>query len=728
MFLAPGAIDTSAVRPSRLTPDKNKEYHTLFARWCIGGAFGTSLNAFYMKTMVNWNFYRGNQWLYNEDLAAFLMDESGDVRNRIKFVENIIRPMVEQYVGNAIRTDFTFRAQSVNETVLNRREVQLQKLKTLTRLSQDTAPQFAEMLKENFPIGQDTNETETMFNNYYVDDYEKAINNLIRYISTKNDFEKLKVEATKHLAISGLMVLKDYVQGGEMMWKVQDPLYFFFDRGAKRPDLKDAEYMGSYQYMLPTDIFERFETLTGQEREAIEDYAKSQKYQNSQYTGAFMESLRGRVPVYEVYWKDTEKQEYGYVYDQFGYEFFTQINGPNGQYSGGDVIFPNDQERRDKMGGKLIKTIYVDTLRYAIFIPKEELGVKGEDIMLEYGMDPYGETYLYDPSNIEFPFKCYCWSYHNGYIQSPIDDAIDPQRYINRLLSVAESQINNSRGSGSIIDKDMVDPQGGEEEILRNMNNSKPIFVQAKGNLNNSISAYDSTIGTGTQMLFSIVGQMRELVQNVTGINEAMQGASGGQRELVGVVNAQLQRGTLIQEPFYYTIGEMLKQCYQSMAQKGKRIYAANQRRLAIITGDDKAEQLIITKDFMMEDFRVFVKRTPPEVDMVAEGNMMALNLLTQGIIDHETFSKIYGISSPDQVARALREYGKMQVEVQRKEAQAQTEAEGKQILAEEASMQMEGEAANAQVALDMENKEADRQNKLQQIQLKESMKNQGNK
>ena len=91
------------------------------------------------------------------------------------------------------------------------------------------------------------------------------------------------------------------------------------------------------------------------------------------------------------------------------------------------------------------------------------------------------------------------------------------------------------------------------------------------------------------------------------------------------------------------------------------------QRRLAIITGDDKAEQLIITKDFMMEDFRVFVKRTPPEVDMVAEGNMMALNLLTQGIIDHETFSKIYGISSPDQVARALREYGKMQVEVQRK-------------------------------------------------------------
>ena len=110
----------------------------------------------------------------------------------------------------------------------------------------------------------------------------------------------------------------------------------------------------------------------------------------------------------------------------------------------------------------------------------------------------------------------------------------------------------------------------------------------------------------------------------------------------------------------------------------------------------------------MMEDFRVFIKRTPPEVDMVAEGNMMAMNLLTQGIIDHETFSKTYGISSPDQVAAALREYGKMQVEVQRKEAQAQTEAEGKQILAEETQMQMQNEAANAQIGLDMENKEAD--------------------
>ena len=163
MFLTPGAIDTSAVRPSRLTGNKDKDYHKLFARWCIGGAFNNYLNAFYMKSMINWNFYRGNQWLYNEDLTAFLMDESGDVRNRVKFVENIIRPMVEQYVGNAIRTDYTYRATSINETVINRRELQLAKLKTLTNLANKTSPEFGEMLRENLPIGKDTAETEDSF-------------------------------------------------------------------------------------------------------------------------------------------------------------------------------------------------------------------------------------------------------------------------------------------------------------------------------------------------------------------------------------------------------------------------------------------------------------------------------------------------------------------------------------------------------------------------------------
>ena len=93
--------------------------------------------------------------------------------------------------------------------------------------------------------------------------------------------------------------------------------------------------------------------------------------------------------------------------------------------------------------------------------------------MLEHGVMPYQEKYWFDPSNVEFPFKCFTWSYDKGEILSPLDDAINPQRFMNRVLSIAESHINNMRGTGTVIAKNAIDPRDGEETIQRNINKSK---------------------------------------------------------------------------------------------------------------------------------------------------------------------------------------------------------------------------------------------------------------
>ena len=719
-------------RPNRLQKSKGKEYDQQMSRFIVDSINSHPLHRhFISKTLINWNFYKNRQWIFSEDLASFLMDESGDARNRIKITENIVRPIVEQYVGNAIRMGFDAEAKGVSERAINRREQEQLRLMFFNDIAKED--QFSrQALEGKIPLGETEDEIEEISENIYVDQVDTSVNRLMKWIAEFNDFEEKKVNVAKNLAISGLPIIKNYEHNGHQMFKVVDPLFYFFDRNAKRNDLKDAEYMGEFCYMLPSELFERFQELSDAQRTAIEEYTRTswggtQETVQSMLTTWYGSGVSGRVPVYEIYWKDIEVKEYGYVVDSDGYTTFALINDDSSPYTDKDLINPPQGTKyTELMKGKKKRKMYVDVLRYCIYIPNENISNPDNasmDIILESGIVPYQEIDLLDPSNVEFPYKVYCWGYHNGDVLSPIDDIIDPQRFLNRVLSVAESHINNSRGSGTIIDKDTVDAQGGEEEILRNMNLSKPVFINAKGNLNNSVGSYDATIGNGTFSMFEIANQMRSMVGNITGVNESMQGTQGGKRELVGVTEAAIQRGTLMQEPFYFALSRCLLQSYEAMAKQGVKIYADHPRRLAYISGDDSARLLTITQDMKLESFRLFVKRTSSRAEQVEAGNQLLFGLLQGQLIDQITFADLFNRSSTEEIARSIRSKAKETLEQQRLDQQMQMreqeelEASLPQIAAQEEAN------ARAQMLQESSEKEADRQASIEKA-LINSVKN----
>ena len=669
------AIITEQIRPNRLEGKKDEEYHRKYARWILGSVSNSAHNLFMTKSSVNWAFYKGNQWIFNEDLQGFLMDESGDSRNRIKFVENLIRPMVEQYVGNAIRLDLNMDVIAISEFAANRREMELARLKILASEAARSEVLGDEM-RAALPIGETEEETEEIFENTYVDDFSDVINLLVDNVMEENDFEDKKIILSKHLALDGIGVLYGTEYNGEYLWEVIDPRYFIFDHSAKRPDLKDAEYMGMYHEMIPSTIYERWQDVSLEDKKAIEKFTETPGSINSGSYSSYggFDISGGRAPVYEMFWRDTEQQEWGYVMDEFGYEFFTRIgDDEDSKFKKKDLIIPEEDGHKKILKGKKSRKIFVDVLRYTVFIPGEIMPTKGsKDIVLESGRVPYTESSISNPSNVEFPFKCYCWAYNNGDILSPVDDAIAPQRYLNRIQSIVESHINNSRGSGTIIDGDMVDAQGGEEEILRSMNLSKPIFVKAKGNLNNSLGSYDSTIGSGVVSMYEAAAQTRQSIQNITGVNESMQGTAGGKRRLVGVTQLDIQRGTLIQEPFYYALSRIILQAGQAIASVGKRIYADNRRKLAIMTGDKGVRNIVITDEMVIEDFRMYIKRTVGIEEQKQAGNQLLFTLVGAQLIDRKRFANMLNRGNIDDIARAVREHQQELAEAEKIQSQQQ--------------------------------------------------------
>lgn len=691
-------ISTGQNRPNILEDKKDEQYHLNWARYCAGKSNNFLQSDWIAKTIVNKKFYKNDQWFFEEDLEAFFKDDTGQDRNRLKMGLNFIRPMVEQYRGNATSMDIKYAAKSISPQAISRREEALSKQLFLTNVANQAGNPFAQKLKQDNPIGDSEAETIQTFNNLYTDKLVEKINYLINWVSEYNHFKEKQKRLSQNMVLSGLGVMYEQEYGGNQIFDVVESERFFWDRTARRYDLSDAEYQGMVDWMLPSQIYENYPNIDNDQRLQIEKFA-SQFYngviQNnvSQY-GGFNQDMGGRVPVIKCFWKDGQRDEYGYVKDQYGYPYLTKINyiyegESEPRYTDKDLIKVNTERAKKVLDGKLSKKLYYDVLRMAIFVPKEVLmsSSSGEggasDILLDWGIKPYQETESLDFANVKFPFKVNCWGYMDGQVMSPIDDCINPQRFLNRLMSVAENQINNAGGAGLIYDSTMLNQDGGEGELVRNVAQSKPVGIEARGRgIQNAVGHYDSSLKAGTTVLFNIIDIMKKHIQDITGVNEALQGQSTGSDQLVGVTEQLIQRGSIIQEPFYDAIENIFDQCYNSISSVGKRIYADNERELTIATGDEGAQVIKITKDMKTEDFRVFVKREMSTPALTKSANDMLMMFYQLRLIDDKRFAALYNRSTPDQVSAAIRAYAVEKEEAAK--AQAKIDEQTAQLQAAE--------------------------------------------
>lgn len=678
-------IPNSLLRPNILDETKDEDYHCRFARYCLGQANSTVHNSWLSKIDKNKRFYKGDQWTTQEDVDTFLKDDDNQDRNRLQIALNVIRPMVEQYRGNAIRMNINYRIKSISPHAINRREKSLAEALHLTKVANQEGNPFGPEIKKNFPVGDSEAETRAIFQNAYVDYFVQDMNDLAKFVSERNKFVKMQEPLALQMAFSGLAVMNEFDYAGHQQFRVVPSDTFFWDRSAKKPDFSDAAFMGEIMEMFPSEIFEQYQNINPTDREAIEKYSKYYAANTGNYTpGNSQQNTRlsnGKVPVYKVFWRDGQADEHGFVKDEYGYEYLTKINytfegEDKPRYTDKDLIKVNSLRAKRIFGDKLKKKLYYDVLRMAIIIPKEIIGScdpsnndqnKYNDIVLDWGKYNYQETENIEYDTVKYPYKCWPWSYVDGEVLSPIDDAIDPQRFINRIFSMAENQLNNSGGSGTIIDKDLVDD---ESEVNRNMNQSKPVFVRAKGRgIQNVVGSYDNTRSTGAaEQAFNIIGAMKASIKETTGVNDAIQGqqTGNGNDQLVGVTELMIQRGSLMQEPFYTGITMVFEQCFNSICSRGKRIYIDNERELTISVGDNGARVLKLSKDLLPEDFRTFVKRENSDEILVQTANAQLLQFKQLMMLDDKRVANLWGRSTPDMVANALREYAMEKEEIQR--------------------------------------------------------------
>ena len=271
------------VRPSKLKGSKNKKYHSDYAKFCLSTMDNYIYRRYINRCLVNWSFFKGGdgQWIFEEDVESFFLDESGDVRNRLKWTKNVIKPMVQQYVGNAIRLSYDAKATCISDFVINKREKDIAEAVGHAKNAQEY-PNLKSAIEENHEVAETPEETEKMFRNVFSEKYEQDMNNLINYVVEDVEMDEIKVQITRNLALCGLGIYKGYESNDVYKAESTNPLFFGWDMSAIKPDLSDSEYMFEWYYMDSPSIFEKYQNLSQKERESIENYSRDNS-QNSMH-------------------------------------------------------------------------------------------------------------------------------------------------------------------------------------------------------------------------------------------------------------------------------------------------------------------------------------------------------------------------------------------------------------------------------------------------------------
>ena len=728
-------INSGQPKPNRIeTPEaeKGEDYNVQYARWVLGNASSVLNTRFINKYKLNLDFYKNNQWDMSEDTEAFFLDESGQDRHRIRVTKNYIQPMVEQYRGNANRMRFDMKVFNLSPMSRSRRDKSLARLKNY-QYGAEVNPGFREHLNDNgIPVGQGEADTEAKFNNSYTDEFVVAGNKLLRSVAETNNLDGYKMQFATDIACGGIGIMKPYPHGGEWTFKRVAPDQWGFDTTAQSDTLKDSEFFWEWDLMSPTTIYEQFPwQIESEARGQIEAYVQ-QTTARSFTTDKYYDT-NGKIPVYTAVWRDLIVDTFGYVTDQYGQRILTRINyiepdAEEPQYTHEDTI-PVEQltgYQKKVLKGKRANFLYVDNWRWCIFIPSEVASVRGEfrkytDIILDSGIIPYQENDLYRPTNMLPPYKVGIWSYINGEILAPVDVAINPQRMINRFMSIMENRLNTAGGSGTIYDKDLIG-EDEEDEFRARLARGESVGVSGRGRgVQNIVGKYDGMPHQTLVALNQLIETYKMGMEDSTGVNEGLKGTVDNPDQLVGVMQLMIQRGSIIQEPFYKAITDIYQGCYQSILTSGKRYYIDNDLDLDDYVGIEGAQVLRLSKDMRLESLRAVVHKSidPQTERLYVDGELM--RWLQFALIDQPTVASLLGKASYDEAVLALRKY---HLDLMARQRMANQQQQVSDNIQQNANQQMDRVAFGEQLRQESRedlNKVADRQTKKDVVQVKKT-------
>ena len=148
---------------------------------------------------------------------------------------------------------------------------------------------------------------------------------------------------------------------------------------------------------------------------------------------------------------------------------------------------------------------------------------------------------------------------------------------------------------------------------------------------------------------------------------------------------------------------------YTSFGNRGRRILSENKSMLTVVTGEEGVKNIVLTKEYDLEEFRVTIERANNPAQERQGANEQLLSFLQLGLIDHEIIAKYYNKSNLSTLGAVIRERAMLMIEARKEQEKMAKIQQEKMANAEEANMQLQDldGLADMQIAKQMQGENA---------------------
>jgi len=551
-------------------------------------------------------FHRGHQWSdYTENDSGETVTEATYIREqgKLPLKQNIIRPLAKSLEG-------LFRSESGKSVVVSRK------------------PKSSEI--------------------------EKMLSNALHYALQVNNNREIDARTFDLFILSGLPIQKigyDFIHKYgryDVMIDYIDPQYIFFNTDIKDVRLNDLRRIGQIHDITWDELFVHFAKNDADKKKLRQFYSAVSKDELNDGFGLsadraasldfYYPNEKHKCRVIEVW----EKRAVDVI------EYWDKAAGEEGYWDG-------TVEDIERINAKRIKKFVENGIpedEWDNYLIHYDTSV-GFKFFFKY-LTPFGHVLREGETPYEHgshPYVMYPYPLINGEVWGPIEDIIDQQKYVNRLITLWDFIMGTSAKNTLVLDKKSLDGQRPEDigsdyrqvggTIVLDMSNGAKEPKELGGKMAN--------LG-----ITELIGMQLKWMQDISGVQPAMQGQAGSSGTPASKYAMEIQQTTLNNRDLMDSFSSFRKDRDMKVLQILIQYYK-DKRYLAISGKDDSQvyDPEMIQGDVSEFDLTISKSMDSPTYKQMIDE--MLKEFVMNGLIDMEMFLTHSNLPFADALLEDLR-------------------------------------------------------------------------
>jgi len=562
----------------------------------------------------------------------------------------------------------------------------------------------------------------------YKQAHEIAIERGIEFVFQQNDFDEIKKKCIRDLVVVGTTGLKTYIDPSEgIKIRYVDPLNLITSY-SQSSDYRNIQHAGEVYTVTIAQLKQMAgDQFTDDEYDDIaQNHANKDKDEDSLYGRSFGN--------YSSYSSERDKFSVQIMDAEF-------ISTYDLNYEKKDNSFGGFSVSKRKKGYKPPKKSKYkrEQLNSTVKVVYSGKYIVGTDYIFDYGLAKNMSRPKSNLSETKLSYIIYSPNLNNMRNVSLVERMMPFADQIQLAHLKMQQVLAKARPKGAAFEigslENVSKGDGGTftplelQEIYDQTGNIYYRRVDDEGVASNTVPIQELENGIGRDMmqLIQIYQHNLGMIRDVTGVNEARDGAKPSSEALVGVQKIQLMASNNATRAIDDGFNKVVENLAKSVCMKLQDIVEYDKPVKGYISalGKTAMKTIEINKNVSLHDFGIGIEAAPNEQEKAQLEQAIQMSLAQKELRIEDAIT-IRDINNPKLGSRMLMLRRKKYQQEQMAMAQGQAQANSQQQQQAAAmSAQMKQQEAQMQMQMDAKMKEMDAQFEMQKMQMEYQMKNQ---